>query len=389
MPASQVYQQVYGLLASCLETDIDESSRARLALLVTGIIGAKDASPARVAQALYKMGLKGAKAESLERQVRRIENDPEISAVICVHPFVRWRLAFGKPRRLILIVDPTSQEDHIVMASIAVWYRGRALPLVWMTWEANTPLEGPGFWERMDELLQQVSELLPAGIPVICVADRAFGAAVFVDLVVKRGWHYVVRVQGQTVCRDVMGKSCRVDRLVQAPGQRAKRRGQVFKKGGWRSASVVVLWSGRHENPLCLASDLPPEWNLLELYRRRFPIEAMFRDYKSSGWRWEQGQVKDLQHMEHLLIGMALATWMVICIGCQVAQEILAKPASGERHTRPYEGKYSLFSLGLERLSLCLQSERLLQANWILSDWDAKNWHTQICEYHRHAFICA
>lgn len=389
MPASQVYQQVNGLLAGCLDTDIDASSRARLALLVTGIMGAKDASPARVAQALYKMGLTGAKAESIERQVRRIENDPEISAGICVHPFVRWRLAYGKPSRLLLIIDPTSQEDHIFMVSVAIWYRGRALPLVWMTWEANTPLEGQRFWERMESLLQKVSELLPAGIPVICLADRAFGAPVFIDLVVKRGWHYVVRVQGQTVCRDEVGKSCRVDHLVRALGQRAKMRGQVFKKAGWRSASVVVLWSGTHTGPLCLVSDLPPEWSLLELYRRRFSIETMFRDYKSYGWRWEQGQVKDLQHVERLLVGMALATWVVIYIGCQVAQEILSKPSTGKRHTRPYDGKYSLFSLGLERLLLYLQSDRLLQPHWILSDWDAKNWHTQICEHHRHAFIFA
>lgn len=389
MPASQVYQQVYALLASCLGTDIDESSRVRLALLVSGMMGAKHASPARIAQALYRMGLQGAKAESIERQVRRIENDPEISAAICFHPFARWRLVYGRPRRLILIVDPTTQEEHIFMVSIAIWYRGRALPLVWMTWEANTPLQGKRYWERIDELLTQLAQLLPGEMPVICLADRAFGAPVFIDLVVKRGWHYVVRVQGHTRCRDVVGKSLRVDHLVQASGQRAKMRGQVFKKGGWRAASVIALWSGMHAGPLCLVSDLPPEWSLLELYRRRYPIEAMFRDFKSSGWQWEQGQVKDLCHMERLLVGMALASWIVICIGAQVAKQILSKPATGRRYTCPYEGKYSLFTLGLQHISHCLESELLLQPDWILSDWDAKNWHTQIREHQAHAFVFA
>lgn len=388
MPASQVYQEVQRLLASCLGEDIDESSRTRLALLVTGIIGARHAGPARIAQALASMGLSQAKAESIERQVRRIENDPEISAAICFHPFARWRLVYGQPRRLILIVDPTTQEERLFMVSVAIWYRGRALPLAWMTWEANTPLTGKRFWERMDELLKQVAQLLPKNIPVFCLADRAFGAPAFIDLVVKRGWHYVVRTQGQTLCRDVMGKTCRVDQLVQAAGQRAKMRGQVFKKSGWRPASVVVLWSGTHAGPLCLVSDLPPEWSLLELYRR-YPIEAMFRDYKTSGWQWEQGQVTDPDHLERLLVGMALATWIVISIGSQVAREILSKIPTGKRYTRPYEGKFSLFTLGLALLLHCLRSDLPFQPSWVLSDWEAKNWRTQIREHHAFAFVCS
>lgn len=387
MPASEVYQGVYRLLQGCLSEAIDESSRMRLALLVTGMIGAKNASPARIASALHKMGLRDAKPESLERQVRRIENDTEISAAICFHPFARWRLLYGKPRRVFLIVDPTSQEDHIFMVSVAIWYRGRALPLAWTTWEANTPLTGKRFWERIEELLTLVSELLPKDLPVICLADRAFGTPAFTDLVTKRGWHYVVRVQGHTVCQDVVGKTCRVDKLVQNTGQRAKMTGKVFKSKGWRTASVVVFWDGRYRAPLCLVSDLPPDWNLIEYYRRRYPIEAMFRDYKSSGWQWEKGQVKDPDHMERLLVGMALATWIVLCIGSQVAHEILSQPSSGKRFTRPYEGKFSIFTLGLERLLHCLIGNLPFNPSWLLLDWEAKNWQTQIRSHHAYASI--
>jgi hypothetical protein len=288
-----------------------------------------------------------------------------------------------------LIVDPTFQEDRLCMVSVAIWYRGRALPLAWATWEANTPLTGKRFWERIEELLQQVSDLLPKDLPVICLADRFFGTPAFLDLLVKRGWHYVVRVQGQTVCQERTGKTCRVEELVQAPGQRAKLRGRVFKGRGWRTASVVVVWNGRYAAPLCVVSDLPPDWNLLEYYRRRYPIEALFRDYKSSGWQWEKGQVQDPEHVERLLVGMALATWVVLCIGSQVAQEILARPASGQRRTRPYEGKFSLFTLGLERLLHCLASDLPLHPQWLLSDWDGSNWQTQIQNHHAFAFVSA
>ena len=389
MSTSGVYQQVYQLLKRHFDDGVDESSRTRLALLVTGMIGAKSASPARVANALHTLGLRDAKAESLERQIRRLENDPEIEAATCFHPFARWRLLYGKPQRLLLIVDPTLQKERVVMVSVAIWYRGRALPLGWMTWTANVPLEGKRFWERVEELLNLVAGLLPVGVPVICMADRAFGTPAFIDLLIQHGWHYIVRAQGQTLCRDCTGRERSLKSLVPAPGSRAKLAGQVFKKSGWRTASVVAHWDGRYASPLCLVSDLPPEWNLLALYRRRYPIEAMFRDYKSAGWRWEQGQVKDLRHLERLLVGMALATWIALFVGTQVAQEILARAPSGKRHTRPWEAKFSLFTLGLNRLHEWMADTGKVHPIWQLSDWDAPNWATQVRAHHAHAFIFA
>ena len=384
-----VYQQVKHWIARYLDEGVDESSCERLALLVTGMIGARSASPARVARALHRLGLRDAKVESLERQIRRLENDPEIEVTTCFERFAHWRLIYGRPRRLLLIVDPTWQEDRVVMASVAIWYRGRALPLAWTTWPANVALQGKSFWERMGALLQRAAELLPQGIPVICMADRAFGAPAFMDLLKELGWHYVLRVQGQTVFQDCLGREYSVQSLVPIPGLRAKRAGRVFKKSGWRTASVVAYWNGRFRSPLCLVSDLPPDWGLIELYRRRYPIKALFRDYKSAGWHWEQGQVKDPQHLERLLIGMALATWIVLMVGTQVAGETLKISSTGHRHTRPWEAKFSLFTLGLDRLHEWLANTKCLNPDWRLSNWEAPNWARQICAHHIHAYIFA
>jgi hypothetical protein len=152
-----------------------------------------------------------------------------------------------------------------------------------MTWLANQPLEGDGFWQRVDALLNVVAQLLPVGIPVIWLADRAFGSPSFIDLITTRAWHYIVRVVKTTMCKTIKGLSRQVIKLVRKPGRRAKMHGCVFKKQGWRNASVVVLWEQGFKSPLCLVSDLPPDWQLIGIYRRRYPIETLFRDYKSQG----------------------------------------------------------------------------------------------------------
>jgi hypothetical protein len=389
MSAAQVYHQIERLLAPVRGEEIDESSLNRLVLLVLGIVEGQSASPARIAQALKRLGLSGASVESLERQVRRIENDPEVTACVCVHPVARQRLLWSRASQLVLVMDPTCQEERVVMLTVGVAYRGRTLPLAWAVWPANTPLSGERFWQRVGALLDEVAPLLPTHTPIVWLADRAFGTPSFTDPIEARGWSYVVRVQGQTHCQDRTGRERSVRQLVHSRGQRAKLRGQVFKKRGWRAASVVMYWGRRHSAPLALVSNLPPEWLLIRLYRQRYPIEATFRDFKSAGWHWEQGQVRDLAHLERLLVGMALATWMALTAGSQVARHYLARPPSAQRRTRPWAGKYSLFQLGLQRLLELLHGTCDVPLRWALSDWDAPPWQAQLHHHHAHAVVFA
>lgn len=387
MSATTVYQKIRNLLKSHINKGVDESSLDRLCLLVIGIITAKSASPSQIAVALAKLGLTAGKAESIERRIRRTENDPEIEPDLCFHALARWRLRFGKPRRLHLIIDVTTQEEHVAKLTASVWYRGRSLPLAWLLWPANTRLEEFDFWQQVSRLLDEVELILPVRIPVIWLADRAFGCPAFTDLVTAKGWHYVARVQGHTRYRDCMGRETPLAALVPTIGSRAKGSGQVFKKRGWRTASVVIHWGHRHETPLCLVSDLAPNWLLLAWYRRRYAIEATFRDYKSHGWHWEQGQVRDLEHIQKLLVGMALATWIALMVGTQVAQEHLQIKPSGRRRTPPWIAKRSLFTLGLDRLHTWLFGNGLAEFIWLLTDWEAPNWSSQIHAHHVYDFI--
>jgi hypothetical protein len=387
MSESIVYEQVYNLMYEHFGEQLNKPTLERLTVLVLGIIRSKSASPANIAKALDELGFTDATAESIERRIRRIENDENISVAFCFHPLVRDRLAYGHPKQLLLIIDPTTQEDRVVMLTVGVWYRGRALPIAWMTWPANQPLEGDGFWQRVEALLDTVAELLPVSIPIIWIADRAFGSPSFTDLVTARSWHYIVRVVKTTRCQTVESLCRQVSGLVSQPGQRAKMRGNVFKKRGWRVASVVVYWGRGYKSPICLVSDLPPHFRLIGIYARRYPIETLFRDYKSHGWHWEQGQVTDPEHMERLLVGMALATWITLCAGTQVAGEYLAKPSTGNRRTVPWYGKRSLFHLGLQRMNKLLTGSCQIPLQWEFTHWNALNWQKQIYFHHVRAYV--
>jgi hypothetical protein len=394
MPEPIVYKQVYELFYQTLDKKINKPTLKRLTLLVLGIIKGKSSSPLRIAKALDELGLTNATAESIERRVRRIENDDNICVTTCFHPLAKERLAYGRPRQLLLIIDPTTQEDHVVMLTVGVWYRGKALPIAWMVWPGNKPLKGGGFWQRVEILLDVVAELLPVNIPIIWLADRAFGSPAFIDLITAREscqWHYITRVvktaRYLTENQTDKGPCHKVSDLTPKHGYRSKMRGKAFKKRGWRPVSIVAYWGKGYDTPLCIVSDLPPDYRLIYLYARRYPIESLFRDYKSNGWNWEQGQVRNLEHLERLLVGMALATWVTILVGTQVAEEHLAKIPTGNRRTLPWVGKQSLFQLGLHRLQKLFMGTCQIPIQWYLTHWDALNWSKQIYFHHARAYV--
>jgi hypothetical protein len=382
-----VHAQVRTALDQHLPRWLSASSRERLALLVSGMIEARSSRPARIAAAICNRGWSAAEPESVERRIRRTQNDPELQAHVCVDPLVRQQLHASQARALVLVLDPTCQDDRIVLVMASVWYRGRALPLAWTSWPANQPLTGAGFWERIRGLLAHVARLLPAGVTVTWLADRAFGTPQFTDAVAAYGWHWVVRVQDQTRYRDRTGRERRLRDLVRGRGQRAKGRGEVFKKQGWRTGYVLAFWGRRHPAPLLLASDQPIGWDRVACYRQRSGIEGSFRDYKTDGWELERSQVTDLAHVERLLIGLALASWLVTWVGAQRAAEYLRRPATGRRRTRPYAAKYSLFALGLHGFARYLARGSLHA--WQLTDWQAPNWSFQITQHHLAAYIWA
>lgn len=174
-----------------------------------------------------------------------------------------------------------------------------------------------------------VRDVLPPDAAVVVVADRAFGCPVFTDQVTAYGWDWVVRVQNQTRWQDRCGRETQLRHLVQHAGQRWKGRGPIFKGEGWRTCSVVVLWGQRHRDPLLLASSLPVGWDLIALSKQRAAIEALFRDWKTSGWNWEASQVRELAHQERLLLGLAFATLITLMLGAEAAAAERQTPARG------------------------------------------------------------
>jgi hypothetical protein len=227
------------------------------------------------------------------------------------------------------------------------------------------------------------------------LADRAYDIPAFVDRIAALGWHWIVRCKDHSSIRfrDRVGHECSLALLVQQhvprPGCRWKTTGWIWKDAGWRHVSVVVVWERGHEERLTLLSDLPARWKLVRFYARRFWTEPGFRNSKSRGWHWEDCQVQGIAHHQRLLLGMAWATLLVLCLGVEVAQQALAEQGrrggrrqrqrAAHRKRRPEHARESVFTLGLGRVRRWLYHTTTQVIRWWLPEVDALGWNDRWC----------
>lgn len=367
-------------LLTMSDVDLPRRTRQRLIFFILGILLSGTLVLRRIACTHAYLTPQTTCAASHERRLRRVLNDPLLTWERSYARVVRRLLAHHRPTRWVVIIDESGHTDRFRVLTAALWYRGRAIPLAWIQWPGQTK-QTTSYWVRCGLLLDAVATLLPAGAAVVVVADRAFGCPVFTDQVTAHGWDWVVRVQGQTRWQDRHGHIQPLQQQVPTVGARWKGRGQVFKDAGWRTASAVALWGRAHRSPLLLVSSLPVGWDLIAIYKQRAAIEAMFRDWKRSGWQWEASQVTDLDHHARLLLGLAFSTLITLLLGTQAAAHDIQQAPRG-RTRRTWAAAHSLFRLGREAFWQRLWRNDRSRITWAFDGFDLPIWSAENRAHH-------
>lgn len=359
----------------------------RLALLVTGLIAAQSTVLARIASELLALRLTAATtAESINRRLRRTLSDPLLIAEECYEPLLRSVVTWptGARTPVILVIDESSKADLLHLFRISLPYWGNALPLVWTIWEQNLPLPDGAYWAMVDAALARLVALVPAGSTVWVVADRFYAIAPFLDRLSAHGWHWIVRITttGSHRFRDSHGREWALGdwlaRRVAAGGQQWKGRGAVLKGAGWRSVGLVATWARGEREPLVVITDGPARWQALDQYARRFWIEPGFRSDKTRGWRWEESQVQGLAHHAVLLLAMAWASLLALCLGVEEARAALRRLADRPLRGAPPQPRHareSVFTQGLAAIRARLYQRGRRRVPWRLPDIKAVSWY--------------
>lgn len=300
----------------------------------------------------------------------------QIEVVGCFGPLLRWVLTWWRGDALPLALDVTLLRDRVAIVTIAVLYRGTAIPVAWHVTSANRK----GAWlPPALRLIETLAPAVPSTMPVLLLADRGLWSGRLWDHLRGWGWHPLLRLRPDVTFRPSGGKRLPARTFVPGPGHAWVGAGVAFKHRTVRRAgTLVVMWDHDQTEPWLVLTDLAPTEVGVCWYGLRTWVELGFRSLKSFGWQWERTRRTDPDRVARHTLVLAIATLWTVATGTREEDaawrgcdpnriRVVTPPPPARTRTT------SVFARGLVRVRWqLLRIRRLWRQLWLWPDpWPA------------------
>lgn len=307
-----------------------------LAYLMVGIFQGQDVRLSRIAAEVPLAG----QEESIAQRFRRWLKNPRVDERSIYDPVVVKLLAGLSQTRLRVQIDRTVVDGRFNVLMLSVYYRKRALPLVWRILDHAG---SSGFLDWLD-LLSHLDELLPPNAMVIVLGDREFGQPDMIRALRFYAWDFCLRVKGNyQVYSPEWGLWFALSELAPAPEEQRFFHALYFTASEQvRDVHFACACAVDSDDPWFIATSLPLTPRALREYARRFACEELFSDIKARGFNLENSQLQHPDRFSRLLVAIALLYLWVVSIARQVRLRRLHR----EITYRAHEQRLSIFQLG-------------------------------------------
>ena len=317
------------------------------------------------------LAVNGRSENACVQRVRRFLSNKRIFPSMMIIPLIYLMRPFLENLpEIVLSMDRTEWKKRgkwINILSVALCYKGRALPLYWVVFgrRGNSALE---HWKK---LLTPVIEGLRSMIwlsdtLIHVVADREFASPKFAEwLKDKYEVDSTLRIKSSMYLCDENKPEVKVASLIKnlKKGSRDLLYDQRVTRDCNFKMNVLLLWKRGHDEPLVVATTSKKPSVSDVTYGKRFGIECMHKDWKTNAFDLEKTRVTDPKRIETLLIPIAFAY-----LFCMLEGE--RKELSGEDIRQPPKGKTrmtGLFLLGLRNIARNLTREKIKHCKKFIS----------------------
>lgn len=257
-------------------------------------------------------------AQSTQRRFRRWLANRRIEVAAQYGPLIQQALRDWGRHTVYLALDTSMLWNQYCLIRLSVVYRGRAVPLVW---EVIAHGSSSVSHEAYAALLDAVPALLPAGVKVVCLADRGFADTELLAHLRRLGWHFRIRIKATfTVLRPGQPPG-KVEDFTLAPGRALFLHNVAITAERFGPVSLALARHSSNGEYWYIVSDEPTSVHTFVEYGRRFSIEENFLDDKSNGFQLESSLVRDADALTRLCLVVAVATLYLVAQGTQVVAQ--------------------------------------------------------------------
>jgi hypothetical protein len=334
-----------------------------LAMLITGMLLGPHVQLFAIAMCVPLM----IKLPSLVRRFERFVADEQVEVEKYFEPFVRAMLISLGNETAYLLIDCTQAGPKCRTLFIGLAYHHTVLPLVWKTLKGK---KGHVKGQFQKELLDQIFHRFQHCRRVIVLGDAEFSNEPVINCLKPKNWGFVFHFQSNyRIQLEPNGPWLAAQSIYEAAGLKP---GQVKH---WQivafteahqipNLTMTVHWEQGCEEPLCLISNLTPAEHPHLIYDKRYWVETLFGNCKSRGFQLARTHMTTPEHLDRLILGLAIATCLALGLGTHL---IVINQA--DQVDRADRRDLSLFQLGWRWLYRLLALNRLHELK-IVFRWD-------------------
>lgn len=291
---------------------VPTSQLTNLALLVATAAETQHGSLGALARALPL----DTQAASRKQRLRRFLRNEQVRQATHYRPLIRPALAGVRGQRVRVLVDRVELTAHFQLLVISVAFRRRAVPLAWRVLDHA----GSSSAEEQSALIQEALPALPDGVQVILHGDGEFRSTALFAWAAQQGLRVVLGLSASTLVfpsrTAPQGQS-----IAACYGARRTRplylRGVYLTEERYGPLNVLIWWTAdaKGERIRAVGTDLRGDGYTWRAGRTRMWIETLFGDWQSRGFDVQKSGLRAAEHLERLLLGLALAYVLLLSLG--------------------------------------------------------------------------
>lgn len=262
------------------------------------------------------------KAQSTERRFSRWFHNANIDVAAIYAPLIKQALRDWGHEKLYIALDTSMLWNCYCQIRLCLIYRGRAIPLVWLTIKHGSSSVKFIFYK---ELLLRAKSLLPENSSVVFLADRGFIDTQLMEfLTTELDWRFRIRykLSHHVYRRSKRGnKFCKLNITAQYGHARFYHNVYVTEKQYGAVHLAFARHSGKADETWLIVSDEPTDCETFTEYGLRFDIEEGFKDDKSSLFELESSKFRDAEALTRLYTVIAIATLFLVSQGVEVVKK--------------------------------------------------------------------
>jgi len=280
----RLYQVLADLVKLCPWPDVRH--RATFVWMLVGLLQAQTVK--LDAWAPYVVS-RAEQAARVVCRLRRWLRHPALHVQQLYAPLVRQALADWGLKRVYVALDTSLLGEQFCVIRLALVYRGRAIPLVWVV--VAHPSSSVAY-ATYAPLLDDLAALLPKQLRVVLLADRGFADTALLAHCTRLRWHYRIRIKGSfTFYR--RGRQRPVAQVSLAPGQACFLDHVHLTTDYYGPVYLALAHAHGQQDPWYIVTNEPATVTILQDYAARFDIEENFLDDKSNGFHLADSELRE------------------------------------------------------------------------------------------------